>query len=62
MNTEAILRQLEAERDRLNQAIKALQGARGRGRPRIGTRRLSAAARRRISEAQKKRWGARKKA
>jgi hypothetical protein len=67
MDTEAIIKELEAERTRLDQAITALQGRkRGAGRPtgstNGGKRRLSPAARKRISEAMKKRWAARKKA
>jgi exonuclease VII small subunit len=67
MDTEAIIAELEAERDRLNQAIAALQSSLGkRGRRASGKldgrkRHLSAAARRRISKAMKKRWAARKK-
>jgi hypothetical protein len=65
MNTGSIIAALETERDRLNTAIMALKGTRG-GRP-AGTtkgrkRHLSAAARKRISNAMKKRWAARKKA
>jgi hypothetical protein len=64
MDTAGIIAALEAERDRLNTAITALRSTRA-GRP-AGTngrkRHLSAAARKRISEAQKKRWAARKKA
>jgi hypothetical protein len=64
MDTAAIIAALEAERDRLNTAITALKGRRSR-RP-AGTRngrkrRLSAAARKRISNAMKKKWAARKK-
>jgi hypothetical protein len=67
MDTEAIIKELEAERTRLDQAITALQGRkRGAGRPTGSTngrkRRLSPAARKRISEAMKRRWAARKKA
>jgi hypothetical protein len=67
MDTEAIIKELEAERARLDQAIMALQGRkRGVVRPTVSTngrkRRLSPAARKRISEAMKKRWAARKKA
>jgi len=67
MDVEAIVAALEAERDRLNLAIRALrnkeggpgrQASSGKG----GRRRLSAAARKKISQAQKKRWAARKKA
>lgn len=65
MDTQSIIANLEAERNRLDEAIRALRGdRRGPGRPRTahGTRRMSAAARKRISEAQKKRWAAQKKA
>ena len=67
MDTEAIIRELEAEKTRLDEAITALQGRkRGGGRPTGSTngrkRRLSPAARKRISEGMKKRWAARKKA
>ena len=61
MDTITIIDALEAERDRLDRAIAALRGARrGRkpGRPAGGVRQMSAAARRRISQAQKKRWAA----
>jgi hypothetical protein len=63
MDTASIVAALEAERDRLNSAIIALQGqGGGLRRPANGIRRtLSASARKRISEAQKKRWAARKK-
>jgi hypothetical protein len=63
MDTASIVAALEAERDRLNSAIMALQG-RGRSlsRPVNGARRtLSASAGKRISEAQKRRWGAARK-
>jgi hypothetical protein len=66
MDTAAIIQELEAERDRLSSAIAALQGRkRGPGRPSQSTsgvrRHLSASARKRISDAMKKRWAARKK-
>jgi exonuclease VII small subunit len=64
LDAETIIAELEAERDRLDQAIAALRRA-GNGKARIGRRghrRLSAAARRRISEGMKKKWAARKKA
>jgi hypothetical protein len=68
MDTQQIISELEAERDRLEQAISALRGSlsggRGfasAGRGRRG-RRLSAAAKRRISEMMKKRWAERKRA
>ena len=63
MDTGAIIAELEAERDRLNQAIAALQGSTSRGirasaRSTNGRKRhLSAAARKRISEGMKKRLG-----
>jgi hypothetical protein len=70
VDTAAIVAELEAERDRLNIAIAALQGStrrRGKGRiaarPNNGRKRhLSAAARKRISEAMKNRWEARRRA
>jgi len=66
MDTQQIISELEAERDRLEQAISALRGSlRGRragGPGRRGRRRLSAAAKRRISEMMKKRWAERKRA
>ena len=68
MNVDQVVQQLKEQRDRLDAAIQALQGARGRGRPpgstnKSGKRRsLSPAARKRISQAMKKRWAERKKA
>jgi hypothetical protein len=69
MDTQQILSELEAERDRLEQAISALKGSlsgrRGAAPAGTGTRgrrRLSAAAKRRISEMMKKRWAERKRA
>ena len=71
MDTQRIIAELEAERDRLTKAIAALRG-RGRrgaktgnartGNAGRGQRHMSAAARQRISDAMKKRWAARKKA
>jgi hypothetical protein len=71
VDTAVIIAELEAERDRLNRAIAALKGGistHGKGytaaRPIDGRkrrRRLSAAARKRISDAMKKKWAARKK-
>jgi hypothetical protein len=64
MHTVAIIDALEAERDRLDSAIAALKGSRrnpGRPAGNGGKHRLSAAARKRISDAQKKRWAERKK-
>jgi hypothetical protein len=68
MDTQQIILELEAERERLDQAISALRGSLrarggyGPGRGRRGRRRLSAAAKRRISEMMKKRWAERKRA
>lgn len=61
VDTDRIIAELEAERSRLETAIAALQGRNGRKAGR-GRGRLSAAARRRISEGMKRRWAARKKA
>jgi hypothetical protein len=70
VNTESIVQELEAATDRLNQAIAALQGSsksrdldKKVGRVTNGRkRRLSVAARKRMSEGMKQRWAARKKA
>jgi hypothetical protein len=67
MDTQQIISELEAERDRLEEAISALRGSmrgrgNGRGRGRRGRRKLSPAAKKRISEQMKKRWAERKKA
>jgi hypothetical protein len=71
LDKRSIIVELEAERDRLNSAITALQSSHrnaGRGKAtatatngRKGRRHLSAAARKKISDAQKARWAARKK-
>ncbi len=71
MDTRAILAELEAEKDRLDRAIAALDGSAVRGRHAAGAfrvngirrprRRLSAAAKNRISAAMKKAWARRKK-
>ncbi len=75
MDIRRILADLCAERDRLDQAISALEalGATGRKSARRGAafgaapvrkrkrRHMSAAARKRISEMMKKRWAERKK-
>jgi hypothetical protein len=61
VDTAAIIGTLEAQRDRLDRAIAALRGGARRVRRRsrlAGVRMMSAAARRRISLAQKKRWAA----
>jgi exonuclease VII small subunit len=66
LDTQSIIAELESERDNLDRAIAALRGNRialrkssskGDGRK----RHLSAAARKRIGEAMKKRWAERKK-
>jgi exonuclease VII small subunit len=69
MDTQQIISELEAERDRLEQAISALRGSmNGRrgiaavGGGRRGRRHLSAAAKKRISDMMKKRWAERKRA
>jgi len=64
MDIAAILGELEERRDRINNAIGLLQGnAEGNGGRQGRTkRRMSAAGRKRISDAMKKRWAARKKA
>jgi hypothetical protein len=63
MNVERILAELRAQRDRLQQAIDALDGNsrepfKQRRKPR---RHMSADARRRIGLAMKKRWAERKR-
>ena len=60
MNTDAIVRELEAERDRLDTAIAALQGS----HVSVGKRKrhTSDAAKRKQSLAAKRRWAAAKKA
>lgn len=61
-----MIKELEAQRDRLQSAIDALNGVtggaskRGTG-SRQGRKKLSAAARARISRAMKQRWAERKK-
>jgi hypothetical protein len=64
MTTSEIVQQLKEERSKLDAAIQALQGTEGHGkrRGRPASRTLSAAARKRISAAMKKRWAERKKA
>lgn len=74
MNKAAVLAFLDGEIERLKEARELLSGGNslgerrnGRGMSRVASRgkrkrHLSAEARRRISEAQKKRWAARKKA
>lgn len=69
MDTGAIVNTLRSERDRIVAALRALEGSvkgtakAGNGRRRRrGKRRLSAAARKRISEVAKARWARAKKA
>jgi len=59
MDIAQIIEQLEAERNAIDNAIKALRGSRSTRRR--GKRKMSAAARKLISLAQKKRWAERKK-
>ena len=68
MSLQTIIAELKAERASLDRAISAIEGlnstGRRRGRPpgstraakKRGRRRLSVAARKRISQAQKQRW------
>lgn len=69
MSVESILAELKKERDRIDQAIRALStiattksppgGARSSTKRR-GRRKLSAEARKRIADAQRKRWAEQK--
>jgi len=64
LDTEQILEALMAERQRIDKAIAALGGSSRTGRGalgRRGPRHMSAEARRRISEAQKRRWAEQRK-
>jgi hypothetical protein len=61
MNLNGVLAELTSERDRLNAAIAALKMVNGTYEKSSGRRRLSAAARQRISRAQKARWAAQKR-
>lgn len=70
MEINKVLSELRTERDRINQAIAAIEalagsGKQGSGKSQLGIkppRTMSAAARKRISEAAKRRWAERKKA
>ena len=64
MDTEAFLRDLEERRDRISQAISLLKGNAHRNGRRRGRRKgtFSAAARKKISDAMKRRWASHKKA
>ena len=66
MDTAAIIGELEAERDRLSQAISALRGSRSirmtaSGRP-DGRNQMSVEVKRKLSLAAKARWAKAKKA
>jgi ABC-type transporter Mla subunit MlaD len=66
METKRILEELRAERDRLQRAISAIEGisstaATGRDAARRARPRLSAAARKRISQARKLWWAQKRK-
>ena len=57
-NLESIVQQLKHERDRIDQAIRTLTSLNGNVTSGgAGTRTISAAARARMSRAQKARWG-----
>jgi hypothetical protein len=67
MDTNRILVELRTERDRIDQAIAALQAVNSTGRPRVGRppkaarksrrrSRMSAAARKKMSRMMKQRW------
>ena len=63
MDTTDIIKQLTAERDRIDAAIKLLSGTPATKAPAKGNRKkMSAVARKRISEAQKARWAKQRKA
>ena len=65
MDITAIISELSAERDKLQQAINALERTSGTAQKQRGRkpgRVMSAEARRRIGLAMKKRWAQRKKA
>ena len=63
LNTEQIIQYLKDERNRLDEAIAVLDGpgTKSATEARGGRRHMSAEARRRISEAQKRRWAKRKR-
>jgi len=64
LDTEQIIDALRAERQRIDRAIAVLEGSSraARGGPgRRGPRHMSAEARKRISEAQKRRWAEQRK-
>lgn len=55
MNLQTVVKELKAERDRLDGAISALSGVSGNHR-KSEKRKLSAAARASIAKAQRERW------
>lgn len=57
MDTEQVIAELEAERDRLDLAIGSLRGGKADGRK----RHKSTASKRRISEGMRKSWARRKR-
>ena len=65
MDTQGLIREVDAEIERLTQARNLLTnrdaGRAGRGSGRSGPRHMSADARQRISMAQKRRWALRKR-
>lgn len=65
MDTEQIITALKAERERIDKAIAALGGGGFRAgrstQARRGPRHMSAEARKRISDAQKRRWAEQRK-
>ena len=64
MDLKNVIADLRKERDRIDQAIAAMEGISGgatAGPGRRRRRRLSAAARKRISEGMRARWAERKK-
>ena len=64
MDTEQIIAALKAERQRIDKAIAALGGGSRAARTtqgRRGPRHMSAEARKRISDAQKRRWAEQRK-
>jgi len=64
LDIQSLLAELKQERDRIEEAISALQGlskGKGAGKGTRGRRHMSAEARARISKAMKLRWAQRKK-
>jgi len=65
LDIQSLLAELKQERDRIEQAISALEGLggtrKGPGKGRRGRRHMSADARARISKAMKLRWAQRKR-